>query len=69
MTVDGGLFAAGPAREPMNHAPDASRRARGVELWAALKSLGRSGLCELVERTCALRSDLRKDCAGRIRRA
>jgi aromatic-L-amino-acid decarboxylase len=24
-----------------------------VELWAALKSLGRSGLCALIERTCA----------------
>ncbi|MBS1841147.1 MAG: aminotransferase class V-fold PLP-dependent enzyme, partial [Acidobacteria bacterium] len=30
-------------REPMHHVPDSSRRARGVELWAALKSLGRSG--------------------------
>jgi glutamate/tyrosine decarboxylase-like PLP-dependent enzyme len=40
-------------REPMHHTPEASRRARGVELWAALKSLGRSGLCDLIERTCA----------------
>jgi glutamate/tyrosine decarboxylase-like PLP-dependent enzyme len=30
-----------------------SRRARGVELWAALRSLGRSGLAALIERTCA----------------
>jgi glutamate/tyrosine decarboxylase-like PLP-dependent enzyme len=43
----------GSRREPMHHTPDASRRARGVELWAALKSLGRSGLCALIERTCA----------------
>jgi glutamate/tyrosine decarboxylase-like PLP-dependent enzyme len=43
----------GSRREPMHHAPEASRRARGVELWAALKSLGRSGLCALIERTCA----------------
>ena len=40
-------------REPMHHTPEASRRARGVELWATLKSLGRSGLCALIERTCA----------------
>src|ERR1700686_4938399 len=40
-------------REPMHHTPEASRRARGVELWAALKSLGRSGLRELIERSCA----------------
>jgi glutamate/tyrosine decarboxylase-like PLP-dependent enzyme len=39
-------------REPMHHTPEASRRARGVEFWAALKSLGRSGLCGLIERTC-----------------
>jgi glutamate/tyrosine decarboxylase-like PLP-dependent enzyme len=29
-----------------------SRRARGVELWAALASLGRRGLAELIDRTC-----------------
>jgi glutamate/tyrosine decarboxylase-like PLP-dependent enzyme len=39
--------------EPMHHTPDSSRRARGVELWAGLKSLGREGLCSLIERTCA----------------
>jgi glutamate/tyrosine decarboxylase-like PLP-dependent enzyme len=44
---------AGNGREPMYFAPEASRRARGVELWAALKSLGRSGLRGLIERTCA----------------
>jgi glutamate/tyrosine decarboxylase-like PLP-dependent enzyme len=29
-----------------------SRRARGVEVWAALLSLGRSGLADLIERSC-----------------
>ncbi len=43
----------GSRREPMHHTPESSRRARGVELWAALKSMGRAGLCELIERTCA----------------
>jgi len=43
----------GAGREPMHHTPESSRRARGVELWATLKSLGRTGLCELIERTCA----------------
>jgi len=42
----------GSGREPWQYTPDASRRARGVELWAAMRSLGRSGLCELVERNC-----------------
>ncbi len=43
----------GSRREPMHHAPESSRRARGVELWATLKSFGKSGLCSLIERTCA----------------
>jgi glutamate/tyrosine decarboxylase-like PLP-dependent enzyme len=43
----------GARREPMYHTPEASRRARGVEFWATLKSLGRTGLSELIERTCS----------------
>ncbi|MBD0373994.1 MAG: aspartate aminotransferase family protein, partial [Pyrinomonadaceae bacterium] len=39
-------------REPMHYTPEASRRARGVEVWAALRSLGHEGVAELVERNC-----------------
>jgi glutamate/tyrosine decarboxylase-like PLP-dependent enzyme len=39
-------------REPYHYTPEMSRRARGVEVWAALRSLGRAGLTELVERNC-----------------
>jgi glutamate/tyrosine decarboxylase-like PLP-dependent enzyme len=53
MTTSAAYLEPGARREPMNHVPEASRRARGVELWAALKSLGKSGLCSLIERTCA----------------
>jgi glutamate/tyrosine decarboxylase-like PLP-dependent enzyme len=53
MTVTAAYLEAGARREPMYYTPDSSRRARGVELWAALKSLGRQGLCSLIERTCA----------------
>lgn len=38
--------------EPLHWTPDSSRRARGVEVWAALKALGRDGVADLVERTC-----------------
>jgi glutamate/tyrosine decarboxylase-like PLP-dependent enzyme len=31
-----------------------SRRPRGVDAWAALRTLGRSGLADLVERNCRL---------------
>jgi glutamate/tyrosine decarboxylase-like PLP-dependent enzyme len=40
------------ARDPMAYSPDGSRRARAVDVWAALASLGRSGLAELVDRCC-----------------
>ena len=39
-------------RNPSDYTPELSRRARGVEVWAALRSLGRKGLVDLVERTC-----------------
>jgi glutamate/tyrosine decarboxylase-like PLP-dependent enzyme len=39
-------------RDPADSTPELSRRARGVEVWAALRNLGRSGLAALVERTC-----------------
>ena len=39
-------------REPSHYTPESSRRARGVEAWAALRMLGRSGVADLVERTC-----------------
>ena len=42
----------GEARQPDHYTPEMSRRARGVEVWAALRSLGRAGLAELIERTC-----------------
>ena len=42
----------GDCREPWKFTPEASRRARGVEIWAALRCLGRSGVADLIERTC-----------------
>jgi glutamate/tyrosine decarboxylase-like PLP-dependent enzyme len=39
-------------REPDQYTPEMSRRARGVEVWAALRSLGRTGLAEMIERCC-----------------
>ncbi len=36
----------GAARDPIDYTPESSRRARGVEVWAALRSLGRAGLAD-----------------------
>jgi glutamate/tyrosine decarboxylase-like PLP-dependent enzyme len=43
----------GSAREPLDWVPEHSRRARAFPVYAALRSLGRFGVSELVERSCA----------------
>jgi len=53
MSISAAYLHPGARREPAHHTPDASRRARGLELWAGLKSLGRAGLADLIKRTCA----------------
>ena len=40
-------------RNPCDYTPELSRRARGIEIYAALGSLGRDGLARLFERNCA----------------
>ncbi|MFL5871235.1 MAG: pyridoxal phosphate-dependent decarboxylase family protein [Solirubrobacterales bacterium] len=42
-----------PVREPVDWNPEFSRRARAIPVYAALRSLGRTGVAELVERLCA----------------
>ena len=39
-------------RNPSDYTPELSRRARGVDIWAALRSLGRQGVAGLIERNC-----------------
>jgi glutamate/tyrosine decarboxylase-like PLP-dependent enzyme len=38
--------------EAMNHTPQSSQRARQVEVWAVLRTLGRQGVIDLIARTC-----------------
>ncbi|HEY3163524.1 MAG TPA: aminotransferase class V-fold PLP-dependent enzyme, partial [Candidatus Limnocylindrales bacterium] len=45
---------AGAERDPYNWVAESSRRARGFPIYAALRSLGRDGLAEMIERCCAL---------------
>jgi glutamate/tyrosine decarboxylase-like PLP-dependent enzyme len=40
-------------RDPLDWTPEHSRRARGFSTYAALRSLGRAGVAELIDRTCA----------------
>jgi glutamate/tyrosine decarboxylase-like PLP-dependent enzyme len=51
MSMDAAYLVQGEHREPSYFNPELSRRARGVELWAGLRSLGRSGVAQIVERT------------------
>jgi glutamate/tyrosine decarboxylase-like PLP-dependent enzyme len=52
MAVSAAYLVAGAEREPSEYVPELSRRARGVDIWAAMSSLGRSGIAEMIERNC-----------------
>jgi glutamate/tyrosine decarboxylase-like PLP-dependent enzyme len=46
------IIATGDERDPHEFVPEESRRARAVPVYAALRSLGRTGIADLVERNC-----------------
>ena len=52
VSVTAPYLLASDEREPSHYIPEMSRRARGIEIWAALRSLGKSGLIEQIERCC-----------------
>src|SRR5829696_117300 len=54
------------ARSNSDWVPEASRRGRGFAVYAALRSLGRTGVAELVERNCALARRLAERVGGEI---
>lgn len=53
MSISASYLPADAPREPFHTTPEASRRPRGIEVWAALRSLGRHGLAEMIESGCA----------------
>jgi glutamate/tyrosine decarboxylase-like PLP-dependent enzyme len=64
MSASAAYLIEGQTRDPQLFVPEMSRRARAVEVWAALRSLGRRGLAEMIERNCRhsvrFASELRK---------
>ena len=59
------LTVAGEAeRNGADWAPEASRRARAFPMWAALRSLGRDGVADLVERDCRLAARIAERLGG-----
>ena len=53
MAISADYLPVGDARNPSDFTPELSRRARGVDVWAALHTLGRAGVAELIARCCA----------------
>ena len=47
--IDADYLVPDAAGDPLDKVPEMSRRARGVPVWAALQSLGRSGVAGLVD--------------------
>jgi glutamate/tyrosine decarboxylase-like PLP-dependent enzyme len=54
MNSTAAYLVAGQGRDGLAYSPEMSRRARGVEVWAAIRSLGRAGVADLVSRCCRL---------------
>jgi glutamate/tyrosine decarboxylase-like PLP-dependent enzyme len=52
MTVLASYLVPSGEPEPCQATPEMSRRARAVEIWAVLRTLGRAGVAELIERSC-----------------
>jgi glutamate/tyrosine decarboxylase-like PLP-dependent enzyme len=54
MRLAGPYLVADPGqRDNTNYVPESSRRARSVPVYAAIRSLGRAGIAEMIERNCA----------------
>ena len=51
-TISASYLTTDGERIPNNFTPELSRRARGVDVWAALKHLGRDGLGDLIDKSC-----------------
>lgn len=52
MSMEGDYLDQSGSRIPYQFTPELSRRARAVEIWAALHSLGKKGISDLIDRTC-----------------
>ena len=52
MSISGDYLLLGKHRDAIDITTDGSRRARGIDVWAALRSLGRRGLAAMIDRNC-----------------
>jgi glutamate/tyrosine decarboxylase-like PLP-dependent enzyme len=52
MSISGDYLLLGKHRDAIDITTDGSRRARGIDVWAALRALGRQGLAAMIDRNC-----------------
>jgi glutamate/tyrosine decarboxylase-like PLP-dependent enzyme len=52
MAISAAYLPPGATRDAIEYTPDSSRRARGVDIWAAMQSLGGKGLSDMIGRNC-----------------
>ena len=64
MSATAAYLVRGERRDPYDYTPEFSRRARGVEVWAALRSLGAMAWPISSSATAATRAALPMDCAA-----
>jgi len=53
MSTSAAYLVEGETRDPHRFVPEMSRRARAIEIWAALRSLGKKGVADLIDASCA----------------
>ena len=54
MSVSADYLVGSDYREPSHFTPEFSRRARIVDIWAVLRTLGKTGLCAMIDEHCHL---------------
>jgi len=53
MSMEAAYLEQSGSRIPYHYTPELSKKARAIEIWATLKSLGKKGIAELIDRTCS----------------
>jgi len=53
MSMEGAYLDQSGSRIPYHFTPELSRKARAIEIWATLSSLGKRGISDLIDRTCS----------------
>jgi glutamate/tyrosine decarboxylase-like PLP-dependent enzyme len=53
MSMEAAYLDQSGSRIPYHYTPELSKKARAIEIWATLRSLGKKGIADLIDRTCS----------------